>query len=73
MITMLRAGNSNVVNITVSRLHCNLDNKTAEQVYQVILKLNQTKATSFILVTHDEVLANRMNQVYHLENGCLVG
>ncbi|MBT4837434.1 MAG: lipoprotein-releasing ABC transporter ATP-binding protein LolD [Methylococcales bacterium] len=51
----------------------NLDNKTAEQVYQVILKLNQTKATSFILVTHDEVLANRMNQVYHLENGCLVG
>lgn len=51
----------------------NLDKTTAEQVYQLMLELNQVSSTSFIIVTHDERLAARMDRVCRLENGEIVG
>jgi lipoprotein-releasing system ATP-binding protein len=50
----------------------NLDSKTAERIYQLMLELNQELETSFLIVTHDESLASRMNTVLHLEDGRFV-
>lgn len=49
----------------------NLDRKTAEQVYELMLELNREYAVSFLVVTHDPAFAQRMDTVLHLEDGRL--
>lgn len=49
----------------------NLDRKTAEQIYQLMLRLNQELNTTLVVVTHDPYLAARMDRVYALEDGRL--
>ncbi len=49
----------------------NLDTKTADTVYEMMLELNQSMNTSFLVVTHDEVLAGKMDKVMRLEEGRL--
>jgi len=49
----------------------NLDSKTAEAVYAQMLELNKDLSTSFIIVTHDERLARKMDKTYYLDNGIL--
>jgi lipoprotein-releasing system ATP-binding protein len=51
----------------------NLDSKTADQVYQLMLELNQELNVSFLVVTHDHELASRMGKVLHMEDGLIVG
>ena len=50
----------------------NLDRKTAEQIYQLMLELNQELQVSFLVVTHDPDLAARMDHVLHMEDGIIV-
>lgn len=50
----------------------NLDSKTAEQIYQLMLELNQELQVSFLIVTHDPDLAARMDNVLHMEDGLIV-
>ncbi|TYK65539.1 lipoprotein-releasing ABC transporter ATP-binding protein LolD [Colwellia echini] len=50
----------------------NLDSDTAEQIYQLIRSLNNSVNTSFVIVTHDLVLANRMDRQVKLVKGQLV-
>lgn len=47
----------------------NLDGKTAEKVYALMLELNRELSTSFIVVTHDERFAARMDRTLHIEDG----
>ena len=49
----------------------NLDTKTAGTVYEMMLELNQSMNTSFLVVTHDESLASKMDRVMRLEEGHL--
>jgi lipoprotein-releasing system ATP-binding protein len=63
----------------VTKPHClladeptgNLDQKTAHQVFDLILSLNQEFKTSLIIVTHDIPLAKRLNRILELTNGSL--
>jgi lipoprotein-releasing system ATP-binding protein len=49
----------------------NLDQATAEQIYQLMLELNTELKTAFIIVTHDLSLAERMDRIYRLQRGRL--
>ena len=47
----------------------NLDEKTGEQIYQLLQRLSEEKQTAFIVVTHDVSLANKMDRVLNIKDG----
>jgi lipoprotein-releasing system ATP-binding protein len=50
----------------------NLDQESAEQVFSVMLDLAQRRGTAFVVVTHDEDLAARMQRRLYLSDGHLI-
>lgn len=50
----------------------NLDEKTAEQVFDIMMELNQAMGISLIMVTHNMSLAARFDSVKTLHEGKLV-
>nr|HET7858416.1 ATP-binding cassette domain-containing protein [Caldimonas sp.] len=50
----------------------NLDRVTAAGVFDRMLELTKSRATAFVLVTHDESLAERCDRRLHLVAGRLV-
>ena len=50
----------------------NLDRVTANQVFDLLLEINHAQNTSLVVVTHDLVLAAKMQRQYRLEDGKLV-
>lgn len=49
----------------------NLDQTTAEHVYQLMMRLNKELGTSFVIVTHNERMTLHMDRVMKLEAGVL--
>ena len=49
----------------------NLDRKNADHIYGLMLELNQELNTSFVVVTHEASLAQRMDRILVLEDGVL--
>ncbi len=49
----------------------NLDSKTADMVYSIMLDLNREFQTSFVVVTHDYHLAQKMDRVLTIKDGVL--
>lgn len=47
----------------------NLDHRTAQAIFDLILELNESFATALVIVTHDTELASRMDHVLTLMDG----
>jgi lipoprotein-releasing system ATP-binding protein len=51
----------------------NLDPATADEVHELLLELNRTQGTTFVVVTHNERLAAVSQRVLYLEHGRIRG
>jgi lipoprotein-releasing system ATP-binding protein len=50
----------------------NLDTRTADDVFELMRRFNETKNTAFLIVTHDPRLAARCDRVVELRDGTIV-
>ncbi len=50
----------------------NLDSETAEDVLEIIFRLNRENNIAFVLVTHNEDLAKRCDRTVHLKDGLVI-
>jgi lipoprotein-releasing system ATP-binding protein len=50
----------------------NLDQTTAQKVFDLMLALNQQLNTAIVIVTHDQQLAERMDRILVLQEGRLI-
>ncbi|ETT63090.1 ABC transporter-like protein [Paenibacillus sp. FSL R7-277] len=50
----------------------NLDSKTEEEIIGILLNLNRTMKTTFIVVTHEYKVAEQMQRIFTLKDGFLV-
>ena len=50
----------------------NLDSKTAQQIMDLLIEINEHYKTTFIFSTHDEKLINHVRRVVRMEDGTIV-
>jgi len=50
----------------------NLDSKNAKDLHELLLKLNQEKGQTIVIVTHNDELANMANRKLEMKDGKLI-
>jgi lipoprotein-releasing system ATP-binding protein len=50
----------------------NLDTQSADGVFELLRRFNETRGTAFLIVTHDPRLAARCDRVIALRDGVIV-
>ena len=50
----------------------NLDTESGEQVLRLLRRFNETRSTAFLIVTHDERIADRCDRIVHMVDGRIV-
>jgi lipoprotein-releasing system ATP-binding protein len=50
----------------------NLDSKTAQELFELIKKINEEQGTTFIIVTHNEMLAKKCSRTLKMIDGVLI-
>jgi lipoprotein-releasing system ATP-binding protein len=49
----------------------NLDTATGEELFRLLLGLNETRRITFVLVTHNESLSSRCHRIFEMKDGRL--
>lgn len=50
----------------------NLDSENGDLIYNLIRQLNKEEGQTFVIVTHEEAVAGRVDQVYRIRDGKLI-
>jgi lipoprotein-releasing system ATP-binding protein len=50
----------------------NLDSDTAEQIYQLMRSINEKYQTSFLIITHDQEIAQKADRIIEIKDGCVI-
>ena len=50
----------------------NLDSDTAEQIYQLMRSINQKYGTSFLIITHDQEIAQKADRIIEIKDGRVI-
>jgi lipoprotein-releasing system ATP-binding protein len=50
----------------------NLDTHTGEALFGLLRKLNKTRGTTFVIVTHNDKLSAQADRIIRMEDGCIV-
>jgi lipoprotein-releasing system ATP-binding protein len=51
----------------------NLDTHTGEALFELLRKLNKTRGTTFVIVTHNDKLSSQADRIIRMEDGQIVG
>jgi lipoprotein-releasing system ATP-binding protein len=51
----------------------NLDTHTGEALFELLRKLNKTRGTTFVIVTHNDKLSAQADRIVRMEDGRMVG
>jgi lipoprotein-releasing system ATP-binding protein len=50
----------------------NLDSDTAEQIYQLMREINRKYGTTFLIITHDQHIAEKADRIIEIKDGKII-
>jgi len=50
----------------------NVDSKTGKEVMEILRKLNRQQQQTFVIVTHDPLVAESVDRIAHMQDGVII-